>query len=324
MDVFVFIVSVVMALIILNIKQQNKMSSKEKRRKAQNYFDNEERVQRSSNTSYNSVEHTRYKGVDESGSSAGLLRLDGMDGEQISEVLSEYDNRYNCLTLQEVREIAVSRYCDYFTEIGFEVKGLEHRGFSALSEAKLLKRNEPVSLVPEPDNPYDKNAVKVVSQNGTHLGYAPARFCEALNNTMQNAIDSYVRLVKRYKDKLYIKVVVHVSGFVEPLREDDDNYILPFRVNEKDHKAQKLKADGAFMEAAQEFLSLVEQSNDKTEQVKFLHQCCICYRKAKAYERELDIVRRIQRDYRKTLSAAKMDEYNKREATVLRFMAPKK
>jgi len=43
-----------------------------------------------------------------------------------------------------------------------------------------LTTGEELALVPEPDNKFDKNAVKIVSKlDGTHLGYVPAKTGEA-------------------------------------------------------------------------------------------------------------------------------------------------
>jgi hypothetical protein len=59
-------------------------------------------------------------------------------------------------------------------ELTLEVVGIPYPnadGSSREAEARLCAAGEPVDLVPEPDNPEDQHAVKVVSARGVQLGY---------------------------------------------------------------------------------------------------------------------------------------------------------
>lgn len=50
----------------------------------------------------------------------------------------------------------------------YALVGMQHRGTAALVAS--LPDGEPVRLIREPDNPYDRNAVQVWAR-GTHLGF---------------------------------------------------------------------------------------------------------------------------------------------------------
>jgi hypothetical protein len=53
-------------------------------------------------------------------------------------------------------------------QFSFRVAGISHRQ----SEAASARVGDPVVLAPEPDNPFDPNAIRVLVQ-GSHVGYVP-------------------------------------------------------------------------------------------------------------------------------------------------------
>jgi hypothetical protein len=64
-------------------------------------------------------------------------------------------------------------------ESTFFVHGLRHRGAEAEEEARRLRPGEPVVLEPEPENPEDPRALRVLTiVRGTHLGFVPRYLCD--------------------------------------------------------------------------------------------------------------------------------------------------
>lgn len=50
-----------------------------------------------------------------------------------------------------------------------KIAGIPHRK----PDLSVLHIGDPVTLIPEPTNAYDPNAIKVLSAAGVHLGYIP-------------------------------------------------------------------------------------------------------------------------------------------------------
>ncbi len=64
-------------------------------------------------------------------------------------------------------------------ESTFFVHGLRHRGGEAEEEARRLAPGDPLVLKPEPENPHDPLALRVLTTlRGTHLGFVPRYLCE--------------------------------------------------------------------------------------------------------------------------------------------------
>lgn len=64
----------------------------------------------------------------------------------------------------------------------FEVRGVKHRNYPYW----LLKPGDVVHLEAEPSNEHDRNAIKVVDQNGLHMGYVPAELACIFSQPLQN------------------------------------------------------------------------------------------------------------------------------------------
>lgn len=58
--------------------------------------------------------------------------------------------------------------------ISFQVKGTNHRSPDEISAARFCNKGDTLILVPEPDNKVDRNAVKVYTIEGFHIGYVEA------------------------------------------------------------------------------------------------------------------------------------------------------
>lgn len=96
---------------------------------------------------------------------------------------------------------------------GFEVAGIEYRMNEIIRLATPMKKwemtdeqllnkypgkkiyryyfiNEPVQLIPEPTNPHDSNAIKVVIAN-IHVGYVPATECSLVKRYIEAGTYTY-------------------------------------------------------------------------------------------------------------------------------------
>jgi hypothetical protein len=69
-----------------------------------------------------------------------------------------------------------------------KVAGVTHENRDGRSRQEILKRcegRELLRLVPEPDNPVDRNAIAVLRRNGEQLGYLDRRLARETHNRMQ-------------------------------------------------------------------------------------------------------------------------------------------
>lgn len=69
----------------------------------------------------------------------------------------------------------------YKNYLRFKIAGINHRESIGDYEGKFIGE-----VVPEPTNQYDPNAIKIVHQDGKHLGYVPAEDTEQLREWVKN------------------------------------------------------------------------------------------------------------------------------------------
>ena len=69
----------------------------------------------------------------------------------------------------------------YQNYLRFKIAGINHRKGIADYEGKFIGE-----VVPEPTNQYDPNAIKIVHQDGKHLGYVPVEDTEQLRGWVKN------------------------------------------------------------------------------------------------------------------------------------------
>lgn len=83
-------------------------------------------------------------------------------------------------------------------ESAFFVHGLRHRGPAAEEEARSLRPGDPVILEPEPQNPGDPRALRVLTiVRGTHLGFVPRYLCEDVHLLRATGQEDAHALVRR-------------------------------------------------------------------------------------------------------------------------------
>ena len=65
-------------------------------------------------------------------------------------------------------------------KLKFYIAGVQHRP-GAAKAIKDLKPGDDLNLVPEPENKYDPNAVKIETLEGEFLGYVPKKFSSTVS-----------------------------------------------------------------------------------------------------------------------------------------------
>ncbi len=72
--------------------------------------------------------------------------------------------------------------------IACAIVGWRHREIESQVRVQKLTRGTPLVLLPEPENPHDKNAVKVMSPEGLFLGYIPRQYSEEVAEAVRSEI----------------------------------------------------------------------------------------------------------------------------------------
>lgn len=70
---------------------------------------------------------------------------------------------------------------DVWADLYVGVVGGFYRSYEAKQFIKKLSNGDNVYFLPEPSNPYDSNAVMVISDTGLHIGYIERNFAEDVN-----------------------------------------------------------------------------------------------------------------------------------------------
>lgn len=220
-------------------------------------------------------------------------------------------------TIEQLSKSAEERGEDYITEIYFEVKGLHYRGSRAIYEAEQLEKGEVLNLVPEPDNPADKFAIRVHTANDVFIGYVPKECSEELTRNRDKYIDCYVRYVKQGYDTPYVKATARYYGEIF-VYGDEYTDVLIHKLKDYMQSAMVLKKQEKWSEAADAFLVAAEKERQLEYKLKAYSEACICLRKLKDYDKEIEVIN-MQLSFYKELSAPKYVELKKRLETAQRF-----
>ena len=82
---------------------------------------------------------------------------------------------------------------NFINELGgsieVEIKGLSYRMLQERQRAKLLRSGENLMLKREYNNPVDKHAVAIYSNDNYQLGYIPANLAEGVSNLLEKKYD---------------------------------------------------------------------------------------------------------------------------------------
>lgn len=117
----------------------------------------------------------------------------------------DWDGFYErCRKAEEEREKAGLSYQHIF----FVVAGSQYRSDEAIERANGLEFQEKLFLEWEKDNPHDPYAVKVLTDDGYHIGYMPAKYTRKFHSKINEATNCTVFSLKEqdYTDAPLIEV----------------------------------------------------------------------------------------------------------------------
>ena len=117
----------------------------------------------------------------------------------------DWDGFYErCRKAEEEREKAGLSYQHIF----FVVAGTQYRSDEAIERANGLEFQEKLFLEWEKDNPHDPYAVKVLTDDGYHIGYMPAKYTRKFHSKINESTNCTVFSLKEqdYTDAPLIEV----------------------------------------------------------------------------------------------------------------------
>ena len=79
-------------------------------------------------------------------------------------------------------------------ETTFFVRGLRYRPQETHEEVLRLRSGDGLTLEPEPDNPHDELAVRVLSDRRTHLGHVPRYLAPDVQHLRESGVDVVARV----------------------------------------------------------------------------------------------------------------------------------
>lgn len=142
---------------------------------------------------------------------AARLREKEITDEEIQpeKVRSTYSSQSNRrFTLEEfnfVNELGGS--------INTEIKGLSYRTPSEKLRAKMLRSGETLLLRREYNNPVDKHAVAIYSNNNYQLGYIPAYLAEGISNLLEKKYNLECKVSSKTSHELpYIHILLSYTS----------------------------------------------------------------------------------------------------------------
>ena len=118
----------------------------------------------------------------------------------------------------------------------FDLAGCRHRPIECQAEVLTLRPGDELSLVRDPNNEYDHNAIQVCSKRtNAHLGFVPRQTAARLAPEMDNEREEYRCVVRISGDKTPTLAVDVASSpdwerinkpFIEQLKDSFDE--VPF------------------------------------------------------------------------------------------------
>lgn len=73
----------------------------------------------------------------------------------------------------------------------FYINGMRHKNLPE-NWHTLIQIGEKLKLEPEPNNEFDANAVKILTQNNVHLGYVPGVYAKAINALLERGLTTEI------------------------------------------------------------------------------------------------------------------------------------
>ncbi len=249
----------------------------------------------------------------------GSLRLDGKDDKPVG--ISNYPHQDYELSLSTWEDMCskkgVNPLDELITDVYFEVKGIYYRDNEAIEAARTLSKGNNLYLEPEPDNPYDGNALKILTENNIFIGYVDRDCCKIFKERNNVLISCKVQKVKKNYDIPYVHVVAKYKGSFDIYGEDVRCVIS--RTRDYIKSAMRLKDKEEFEKAADKFIYAGQHEVFEKFQLEAYRNACICLRKIKDYKREIDIINIILEQFSNELYDDKKETFEKRLVVAMRL-----
>lgn len=85
-------------------------------------------------------------------------------------------------------------------------------------EVSRLIPNQPLQVIPEPHNPYDPNALRVVTLQGLPVGYVPKAIAETLTRDFPGATFRATVATLRHHDTVTVGADIRIENNITPVR----------------------------------------------------------------------------------------------------------
>lgn len=108
----------------------------------------------------------------------------------------------------EDKQVEDENLIEYTDKLYFELKGVHVSAYR--KKIKNCVIYEKVQLIKDPNNKYDKNAIKVIAVNGI-IGHVPAEETELLQTIISGDHKAFIEDITNYNDYLDVTIIVYYS-----------------------------------------------------------------------------------------------------------------
>lgn len=114
-----------------------------------------------------------------------------------------WDELIDLVEREKLKYVPAKKVEDKLT-ISFAVKGLQYRDEEAQDAAYSLEEGDDLVLEKEPDNEYDKNAIKVLTIDGYHIGYVEGTKSKRISQNLDKISSCHIKKITQTETDLYI------------------------------------------------------------------------------------------------------------------------
>lgn len=193
----------------------------------------------------------------------------------------------NTITWDEAQDRKQYLYCDC------EVKGIIYRDEEGQAAAKALSVGDKLILEAEPTNENDPSAIKVLTEAGVHIGYLPKKTAENIGSWLAEV--KLCAVYHRTTHELpYIYCKIFFSSTYAPFSTLNVSVSIQTDETFAFERYPELKtADGLKRTNPQLAIEILKPIMDIEKSLEAKRMCCIAYREMKAYDEELEVLKKI-------------------------------
>ena len=114
-----------------------------------------------------------------------------------------WDELIDLVEREKIRYVPAEKTEDKII-ISFAVKGLQYRDEEAQDAAYSLVEGDDLIIEKEAENKYDKNAIKVLTVDGYHIGYVEGTKSKRISQNLDKIISCHIKKITQTEAGLYI------------------------------------------------------------------------------------------------------------------------